>query len=72
MAHRSDRHLPNLSKVRGPLEPADLIEVKVRGFPSGPRAEPLHALSEAEYMNATAASLFRSLGKVLRSGAVHI
>jgi hypothetical protein len=28
--------------------------------------------SEAEYMNATEASPFRSLPKVLRSGAVHI
>jgi hypothetical protein len=39
MANRSDRHFPNLSKVQGPFEAVDLIKVKVRGFPSGPRAE---------------------------------
>jgi hypothetical protein len=72
MANRSDRHLPNLAEVQGPFEPVDLIEVKVRGFPSGPRADRFMPIAEAEYINATATSPFRSFQEVLRSGAVHI
>ena len=36
------------------------------------RAERFMPTSEAEYMNATGESLFRTIPKVLRSGAVHI
>jgi len=68
MANRSDRHLPNLTAVLA-HEAAVLIEDKVRGFPSRPRASFEKPIKEAGYMNATGSSLLRPFTRLGAQGS---
>ena len=49
-----------VGRFRAAIEPEDLIEVKVRRISIRARAARLMPTSQAEYMNATAVSLFRT------------